>query len=205
MRKVDLQQQAVELIKQLSTEKLKAVVDYLTYLQNQEDCEAAPESASDPEIALDEILRNYDRAWKALAKALQLKGGAIHTDLDDPAPKDIEKILQKVRAEAEEERRLDQELDAIPETAYEDVDRFLKTVNKFVPSPDIMPLDNGEICLEWREGQKIFTLSFGGDGHIVFAGIFGAGNQARGILTFSMPHLIAVIGMITGLYLHYDN
>ena len=51
MRKVDLQQQAVELIKQLSTEKLKAVVDYLTYLQNQEDCEAAPESASDPEIA----------------------------------------------------------------------------------------------------------------------------------------------------------
>lgn len=205
MRKVDLQQQAVELIKQLSTEKLKAVVDYLTYLQNQEDCEAAPESASDPEIALDEILRNYDRAWEGLEKALQLKGNSIHTDLDGPTPKDIEKILQKVRAEAEEERRLDQELDAIPETAYEDVERFLKTVNKFVPLPDIMPLDNGEICLEWREGQKIFTLSFGGDGHIVFAGIFGAGNQARGILTFSMPHLIAVIGMITGLYLHYDN
>ncbi len=205
MRKVDLQQQAVELIKQLSTENLKAVVDYLIYLQNQEDCEAAPESASDPEIALDEILRNYDRAWKALAKAPQIEGSAVHTDLDDPAPKDIEKILQKVRAEAEEERRLDQELDAIPETAYEDVDRFLKTVNKFVPLPDIMPLDNGEICLEWREGQKIFTLSFGGDGHIVFAGIFGAGNQARGILTFSMPHLIAVIGMITGLYLRYDN
>lgn len=68
MRKADLQQQAVELIKQLSTEKLKAAVDYLTYLQNQEDCEAAPESASDPEIALDEILRNYDRAWKTLAK-----------------------------------------------------------------------------------------------------------------------------------------
>ena len=157
------------------------------------------------ETGLDEFLGNYARAWEGLEKALQLKGSSIHTDLDDPAPKDIEKILQKVRAEAEEERRLDQELDAIPETAYEDVDRFLKTVNKFVPLPDIMPLDNGEICLEWREGQKIFTLSFGGDRHIVFAGIFGAENQARGILTFSMPHLIAVIGMITGLYLDYDN
>lgn len=134
---------------------------------------------------LDELLGNYARAWEDLEKTLQLKGSSIHTDLDDPAPKDIEKILQKVRAEAEEERRLDQELDAIPETAYEDVDRFLKTVNKFVPLPDIMPLDNGEICLEWREGQRIFTLSFGGDGHIVFAGIFGAGNQARGILTLS--------------------
>ena len=154
---------------------------------------------------LDEFLGNYARAWEGLEKVLQLKGSSIHTDLGDLAPKDIEKILQKVRAEAEEERRLDQELDAIPETAYEDVDRFLKTVNDFVPLPDIMPLDNGEICLEWREGQKILTLSFGGDGHIIFAGIFGAGNQARGILTFSMPHLIAVIGMITGLYLHYDN
>ena len=205
MRKVDLQQQAVELIKQLSTEKLKAVVDYLTYLQNQEDCEAAPESASDPEIALDEILRNYDRAWKALAKVPQIEGSAIHIDLDDFAPKDIEKGLQKVRAEAEEERKLDQELDAIPETAYKDVERFLKMINKFVPLPDMMPLDNGEICLEWREGQKIFTLSFGGDGHIVFAGIFGANHQARGILTFSMPHLITIIGMITSLYLHYDN
>ena len=214
MRKVDLQQQvalnpdligAVELIKQLSPENLKAVVDHLTYLQNQEDSEAAPESVSDPETALDEILRNYDRAWKALAKVPQIEGSAVHIDLDDFAPKNIEKALQDIRTEAEEERRLDQELDAIPETAYKDVERFLKTVNKFVPLPDMMPLDNGEICLEWREGQKIFTLSFGGDRHIVFAGIFGANHQARGILTFSMPHLIAIIGMITSLYLHYDN
>ena len=33
MRKVDLQQQAVALIGQLSTEKLKAAVDYLVHLQ----------------------------------------------------------------------------------------------------------------------------------------------------------------------------
>ena len=176
----------------------------VTAIENKEAWEATRELASDAEIGLDEFLENYARAWKTLTKAPQPEGSAVHADLGDLAPKDIEQALQKVRAEAEEERRLDQELDAIPETAYEDVDRFLKTVNKFVPLPDIMPLDNGEICLEWREGQKIFTLSFGGDGHIVFAGIFGAEHQARGILTFSMPHLIAVIGMITSLYLHYD-
>ncbi|GEM_PF-890879 len=34
MRKVDLQQQAVTLIGQLSTEKLRAAVDYLSYLQD---------------------------------------------------------------------------------------------------------------------------------------------------------------------------
>ena len=43
------------------------------------------------------------------------------TDLDDFGPKHIETAPQEVRAEVEEERRLDRELDAIPETAYEDV------------------------------------------------------------------------------------
>jgi len=36
MRKVDLQQQAVTLIGQLSTEKLRAAVDYLSYLQDKD-------------------------------------------------------------------------------------------------------------------------------------------------------------------------
>ena len=36
MRKTDLQQQAVTLIRQLSTEKLRAAVDYLSYLQDKE-------------------------------------------------------------------------------------------------------------------------------------------------------------------------
>ena len=51
MRKASLQHQAVELIEQLSTEKLKAVIDYLNYLQNKEAWEATQELASDPEIA----------------------------------------------------------------------------------------------------------------------------------------------------------
>ena len=68
MRKADLQQQAVELIKQLSTEKLKAGVGYLTSLRDKEGQEATHESASDFEIVLDEIVSKYDRAWKTLAK-----------------------------------------------------------------------------------------------------------------------------------------
>ena len=45
MRKADLQQQAVELIKQLSTEKLKAGIDYLNYLQDKEAWAATHELA----------------------------------------------------------------------------------------------------------------------------------------------------------------
>ena len=51
MRKASLQQRAVELIEQLSTEKLKTVIDYLSYLQDKEAWEATHELASNPEIA----------------------------------------------------------------------------------------------------------------------------------------------------------
>ena len=43
MRKADLQQQADELIKLLSAEKLKAGVDYLNYLQDKDGWEATHE------------------------------------------------------------------------------------------------------------------------------------------------------------------
>ena len=51
MRKATLQQQAVELIEQLSIEKLKALVDYLNYLQDKEGWEATRELVSNWEIA----------------------------------------------------------------------------------------------------------------------------------------------------------
>ncbi len=67
MRRTSLQHQAVELIEQLSTEKLKAVIDYLNYLQDKEAWEATQELASDPEIA-----KSLERA-EADVKAGRLK------------------------------------------------------------------------------------------------------------------------------------
>ena len=46
MPKTNLQQQAVSLIEQLSAEKLKMAVDYLTYLYDKELWEAKQEFAS---------------------------------------------------------------------------------------------------------------------------------------------------------------
>ena len=146
--------------------------------------------------------------WGKVSAGHKDLGELVPIALDGLVSQHVKKALHKVRAEAEEERGFDPELDAIPETAYKDVGRFLTfayafdygTIGRFVSLADIMPLDDGEIGIEWREGQKIFTLSFAGDGHIVFAGIFGAENHARGILTFSTPHLIAIISLIASLY-----
>ena len=51
MRKADLQQRALELIKQLSTENLKAAIDYLNYLQDKEAWAATHELTGHAEIA----------------------------------------------------------------------------------------------------------------------------------------------------------
>lgn len=53
MPKTNLQQQAMTLIEQLPTEKLKAAIDYLNYLYDKEAWEATYELISDPEIAKD--------------------------------------------------------------------------------------------------------------------------------------------------------
>lgn len=49
-QKANLHEQAIELIQQLSIEKLKAVIDYLTYLQDKATWEATYELTSQPEV-----------------------------------------------------------------------------------------------------------------------------------------------------------
>ena len=62
MRKVDLQQQAVMLIGQLSTEKLKSAVDYLVYLQDAETRSVSPDHeapSQDLGTAIHEIFKPF--------------------------------------------------------------------------------------------------------------------------------------------------
>ena len=68
MDKAELQQQAVALIKQLSTEELNLVVDLLVNLQNKQERNMAHSVEPNVKIAIRKIKKDYDRAWKTLAK-----------------------------------------------------------------------------------------------------------------------------------------
>jgi hypothetical protein len=67
MKKSNLQQQAVALIEQLPTAKLRAAIDYLTYLYDKEAWDATYELASNPET-----VKSLERA-EADEKAGRLK------------------------------------------------------------------------------------------------------------------------------------
>ena len=68
MDKTKLQQQAVALIEQLSTDELKVVVGLLRNLQSRQTGDTVHPIDPEAEIALEKILKDYDRAWKTLAK-----------------------------------------------------------------------------------------------------------------------------------------
>ncbi len=68
MGKAELQQQAIALIEQLSTEELEVVVELLTDFQNRQAGNTSHPIDPDAEIALKKILKDYERAWKTLAK-----------------------------------------------------------------------------------------------------------------------------------------
>lgn len=68
MGKTELQQQAIALIDQLSAEELEVVVELLTDIQKRQAGDTAPPVDPDVEIAIKEIFKRYERAWKTLAK-----------------------------------------------------------------------------------------------------------------------------------------
>ena len=70
MRKSNLKQQAVMLIERLPTEKLRAAIDYMTYLYDKEAWDATHELTSNAEI-----VKSLERA-EADEKAGRLKSWA---------------------------------------------------------------------------------------------------------------------------------
>ena len=68
MGKTELQQQAIALIDQLSAEELEVVVELLTDIQKRQARNTAHPVEPDVEIAIKEIFKRYERAWKTLAK-----------------------------------------------------------------------------------------------------------------------------------------
>ena len=68
MQKEELQQHAIALIEQLSTEELEVVVEMLNELRTSHVPDTPHSVEAEARIALKKIMKNYERAWKTLAK-----------------------------------------------------------------------------------------------------------------------------------------
>ena len=104
--------------------------------------------------------------------------------------------LQTVREEAEEAYVLDNDIDPVPESAYDDAQVLLKMLfDSNSPMPDIGWAEDGSLGFEWRPEDGIATMGIYGDSLVIYGAFFEDKRQVEGICT------LADIAMLTGFML----
>lgn len=79
---------------------------------------------------------------------------------------------------------------------------FLSCIPAGLPRPDILVHPDGEIALEWYEGQRqVFTISIGSNDVLNYAGLFGESKvYGREVFLGKFPELfVRHIGRVYGL------
>ena len=135
-----------------------------------------------------------------------VKEKAIKKDALDPSSRaslysfsmdDALRELKDIRQEAEEAYALDNEIDPVPDSAYDETLCVLKQIHCEIPMPDIMWSEDGGIGLEWRPGNGIATMSLYGDNLVIYGAFFNNKRQVEGICTLSDTVLLE--GFVTTL------
>lgn len=97
--------------------------------------------------------------------------------------KQAQRELDEIRQEAENAYASDNEIDPIPNSAYDDTFYLLEILfDNNVPMPDVGWLIDGGIGLEWRSQhvKGIGTMSIYGDNKIIYGASLKNGNRDKG-------------------------
>ena len=97
--------------------------------------------------------------------------------------KHVQSELDDIREEAEEACTLDNEIDSVPDSAYDDTYYLLEILfDNNVPMPDIGWLMDGGIGFEWQSqnNKRIGTMSIYGDNQVVYGASLGNKRRVKG-------------------------
>lgn len=99
---------------------------------------------------------------------------------------DALRALQEIRQEAEEAYAWDNEIDPVPESAYDDALLLLKMLfNSNIPMPDIGWGEDGSLGFEWRPKSGVATMGIYGDNLVIYDVFFEDKRQVEGICSLS--------------------
>ena len=104
--------------------------------------------------------------------------------------KHIQRELDEIREEVEETCKVDSDVRAVPQQAYDETSTLLKRISPGIPMPDMMWLEDGGIGLEWRPGDGIATISLYGDGLVVYGASLDNERSVKGTCSLSDPILL---------------
>ena len=114
----------------------------------------------------------------------------------------IEQNLSKIKKNAEEFYKRDNEIDRIDEKAYRDIKLLLNTINKVnprIPMPEIDWADDGSLNTTWVHKKDIITMEVYGNNAVIFAFYFEEKRQASGVCE------ISDISVLSGFLKMLDN
>ena len=118
-------------------------------------------------------------------------------DPDNFSLEDALRKLEETRQEAEEAYASDDQIDPVPNSAYDDACVLLKILHRNVPTPDIGWAEDGSIGFEWRPGNGIATMGEYGDNLVIYSAFFSNKREFGGICSLSDTALLD--GFVTTL------
>ena len=123
----------------------------------------------------------YNTAWTWVGAVVEfnpfLVGGPYSFSLDNAL-----RELKDIRQEAEEAYALDNEIDPVPESAYDDALLLLKMLFDYnIPMPDISWAEDGSLGFEWRPKSGVATMGVYGDKLVIYDAFFEEKRQIEGI------------------------
>ena len=93
--------------------------------------------------------------------------------------------LEETRQESEEAYASDNQIDPVPNSAYDDACVLLKTLHRNVLMPDIGWAEDGSLGFEWRPGNGIATMGVYGDNLVIYGAFFIEKREVNGICSLS--------------------
>ena len=116
-------------------------------------------------------------------------GRPLRTLASDLYPFSLEEALQElkeIRQDAEEAYASDNEIDPVPESAYDDAQRLLEILFRCnIPMADIGWAEDGSIGFEWRPEEGIATVGLYGDNLVIYGAFFDNKRQVEGVCALS--------------------
>lgn len=100
--------------------------------------------------------------------------------------KHIQGELKEMRQEAAEAYASDNEIDPVPDSAYDDASDLLEILfDRHIPMPDIGWAEDGSLGFEWRPEGGIATMGIYGDKLVIYGAFFEEKRQIEGICQLS--------------------
>ena len=112
--------------------------------------------------------------------------------------KHVQRELDEIRQEAENAYALDNEIDSIPDSAYDDALVLLEFLcNYKIPMPDIGWAEDGSLSLGWYPDEGMITIGVYGDNLVIYNAFFEEKRQFEGICELSDTPVLS--GFLTTL------